>query len=135
MEELLKGTDEEMTDVIFDYYNQENELIIDEILFKLRNLSQDELLEIENICEVLGYGKDYNAFDDKIVPKGYRLLAKNFKLTRREIENIIDTFSDFNNIMEASVEELAEVKGIQKFKSKSIKNGLNRLKITVLLER
>ncbi len=40
-----------------------------------------------------------------------------------------------NNIMEASVEELAEVKGIQKFKSKSIKNGLNRLKITVLLER
>ena len=135
MEELLKDTDEEMSDLIFDYYNEDNELVLDEVLYRLRNLSQEELLEIENICEILGYGKDYNAFDDKIIPKGYRLLAKNFKLTRRDIENIVDTFSDFNNIMEASVEELAEVKGIQKFKSKSIKNGLNRLKITVLLER
>jgi diadenylate cyclase len=135
MDELLKGTEEEMIDLIFDYYNDRTELMLDEILYKLRQLTQEELLEIENICEILGYGKDYNAFDDKIIPKGYRLLAKNFKLTRRDIENIIDTFSDFNNIMEASVEELAEVKGIQKFKSKSIKNGLNRLKITVLLER
>ncbi len=135
LEELLMGAGEEAEDLIRDYYNEKKGLKLEEIIKSFGELYQEELLELENITGLLGYEKNYTALDNKIAPKGYRILGKILKLTKRDVEKLIDTFVEFNNILEASIEELAEVKGISKFKARSIKNGLNRLKITTLLEK
>ncbi|MGM0509159.1 MAG: DNA integrity scanning diadenylate cyclase DisA [Fusobacteriota bacterium] len=135
LEEILIGTEEEMKNLVRDYYNDKKDKKVSDILKEISELSQEELLEYRNISYILGYSKDYDALDNNIIPKGYRLLGKILKLTSQNVENIITEFGRINEILEADIEDLAEIKGITRFKARSIKNGLSRLKITTVLEK
>ena len=135
LDEILIGAQDEMKDLIRDYQNDKKKEDISDIFEKITLLTQEELLEIENIAYHLGYSKDYKSLDNNVIPKGYRLLRKVFKLTSKNIENIVEKFGQLNNVLDADVEELTEIKGISKFKAKSIKNGLSRLKVMTLLEK
>ena len=42
------------------------------------------LLEIENVVVALGYSKSSSVFDNKIAAKGYRVLEKISKLTKKD---------------------------------------------------
>lgn len=136
LEELLQGLKEERVNFIKDYYNHEKEeLDIEKINSQLIGYSDEELLEPEKLSYVLGHGRSYSSLDDKVSPKGYRLLGKISRLNKKDIEKIINEYEDLASIQEASIEELYEIRGISKFKARSIKNGLKRLKFTQELER
>ena len=136
LEELLKGVEEEMQNFIKDYYNPEKgELDFKTLDEDLSKLSDEELLELENISFILGHSKRATALDNKVTAKGYRVLGKIMRLNKKDIEGIVDRFDDLNAVQEANLEELAELKGISKFKARSIKNGMKRLKFTTELER
>ncbi len=136
VEELLQGLKDEKINFIKDYYNSEKgELDITQINLELDKLSDEELLEHERLSFILGYGKTYSTLDNKVSPKGYRILGKITRLNKRDVEKIISEYTDLVSIQEASVEDLYEIRGISKFKAKSIKNGLKRLKFTLELER
>ncbi|BDU50391.1 DNA integrity scanning diadenylate cyclase DisA [Haliovirga abyssi] len=135
LDELLMGTQEEFESLLKDYYNEESQLSMEDIIAGLNRLNQEEILIIENISYLLGYSKNYKTLDDKIVPKGYRVLGKILKLTKRDILKIVETFIDLTSILNATIDDISEIKGISKFKAKSIQNGLKRLKATILLEK
>jgi len=135
LDEILIGVEEEMKDLIKDYQNDKKKEEVSKIFENITLLTQEELLEVENIAYNLGYSKDYKSLDNNLIPKGYRLLSKVFKLTSKNIENVVEEFGQLNNILEADAEKFAEIKGIGKFKAKSIKNGLSRLKVMTLLEK
>lgn len=135
LEELLIGVYDEMEALVRDYINIKKELEVEAVLQEIHNLNLEDLLEVGNIAFILGHERSYSALDKKIIPRGHRLLGKVLKLTKRDVEKLINEFEEFNNILEATTEDLAEIRGISKFKARSIKNGLNRLKITTLLEK
>lgn len=136
LEELLQGLKEERVNFIKDYYNDEREeLDIQNINGELDKYSDEELLEPEKMSYVMGHGKSYTSLDNKVSPKGYRLLGKISRLNKKDIEKIINEYEDLASILEASMEDLYEIRGISRFKARSIKNGLKRLKFTQELER
>ena len=51
------------------------------------------------------------------------------------IENIVNAFGNFKDIIRASTEELDDVEGIGEIRATYIKNGLIKMKQLVLLDR
>lgn len=136
LEELLQGLKDEKLNFIKDYHNHDKgELDMAAINQELDKLSDEELLEHERLSFILGYGKAYSTLDNKVSSKGYRILGKITRLNKRDVEKIINEYDDLASIQEASSEDLYEIRGISKFKARSIKNGLKRLKFTLELER
>lgn len=132
LEDLAQDIHEEMLEFLSDYKSEDVEY--ESILAQLREFNNTELLEIENFASVLGYKKSYSSLDNKISPKGYRILGKISKLTKKDIEKLVSNYGELSSIQEAPIEELSDTK-LSKLKIKAIKNGLKRLKFTVELEK
>lgn len=137
LQELLLGLKEEKLNFIKDYFNYEADKVLDMNVInkELGELSDIELLELENLSSIFGYGKTSTVLDDRIKPKGYRVLGKISKLNKKDVDKMISIYGDLATIQEATAEELNEIKGISKFKIRAMKNGLKRLKTTVELEK
>ena len=67
--------------------------------------------------------------------RGYRLLSKIHKLPEGIIENLIEHFGSFQDILAASIEELDEVDGIGEIRATYIRNGLIKMKKLAVLDR
>lgn len=136
LNDLIQDIESEKEDFLRDYWNYSNAPFdLDEITDRLSKLTDDELKELEKLSAVLDYGKTYSALGNRVTPKGYRILDKITKLTKRDIDKIVNNYGNLSKIQEASTEELLEIKGISKFKIKAIQTGLKRLKVTVELEK
>ncbi len=133
MEELTAniGRDEERT--IMDYEKWNGERSVEEILERLRNLKEADLLHQEVFARELGY--DPVKEQDILLPtKGYRLLTRIPRLPFGVIQNMVNYFGNFNAIQMASVEELDDVEGIGETRAKSIKDGLKRMRDQIYSE-
>lgn len=137
LEELVSNVKEEGLLVIKDYKSEAEEEIDDlaAIFEKISSCSSDELLSLSTISKYLGYGGNMNALDLSISPRGYRLLRKIPRLPMRVIENLVDAFDGFQEILNASIEELNDVDGVGEVRAQAIKEGLKRLRDQVLLDR
>lgn len=111
------------------------EMIAQEILNELIDWSSGDLLSLSTISKALGYGSGLNTLDLAITPRGYRLLRKIPRLPMPVIENLVQTFFDFQNIFKASIDELDAVDGIGEVRAKAIKEGLRHLYNRVGLDR
>ena len=69
--------------------------------------------------------------DLQVQSKGYRMLNKVHRLPASIIENLINYFGNFQDILQASIEELDEVEGIGEIRASYIKNGLIKLRIVL----
>lgn len=129
MQELLFNLKEEKANFIKDYYDSDkHELDINHINHELDNLTDIELLELERFSPILGYGKTQSCLENRVNPKGYRILSKISKLNKRDIDKLITIYEDLPALHSATEEELGEIKGMSKFKIKALKSGLKRLK-------
>ena len=133
--ELTVNVEEESTLLIRDYRQSGDHRSLSEIRTQLAACSVDDLLDPINICRILGHGNSLNALDQSIKPGGYRLLSKIQRLPESVIGNLAASFTDFQSILEASVEQLDEVEGIGEVRARAIKNGLERLRDQGLLMR
>ncbi|MGL4910350.1 MAG: DNA integrity scanning diadenylate cyclase DisA [Cetobacterium sp.] len=136
LNDLIQDIESEKEDFLRDYWNYSNAPFdFNEITDRLSKINDDDLKELEKLSAVLDYGKTYSALGNRVSPKGYRILDKITKLTKRDIDKIINNYGSLSKVQEASTEELLEIKGISKFKIKAIQTGLKRLKVTVELEK
>ncbi len=135
-EDLLQGTEEEEFEFLSDYYLKGDEdADIKELKSEIAQLNDTEMLDLVKISGILGFGKSSSKLDNRINPKGYRILSKFGKLNSKDIEALIEKFEDLTHIQEASTEEITETKGVSKFKANAIKRGFERLKFTAELDR
>lgn len=111
------------------------EMIAQEIMSELIDLSSDDLLNLSTISKALGHGSSMTTLDLSIAPKGYRLLRKIPRLPMPVIENLVQVFGDFRNILRASINELDDVEGIGEVRARAIHNGLRHLRDRVGLDR
>ncbi|MEI6856525.1 DNA integrity scanning diadenylate cyclase DisA [Psychrilyobacter sp.] len=136
LEELFKGVLKEEENFIRDYINLgEDEFGSAQVKERLLGLGDLELLETENIAGALGYGRSAATFDMELDTKGYRILNKITRITRKDTEKIISKYAILSKILELTEEELVEMRGISMFKARSIKNGIKRLKMTAEWEK
>ncbi|EQG99937.1 disA bacterial checkpoint controller linker region family protein [Clostridioides difficile DA00193] len=120
--------------LIFKDYNKEN-TEIKELMKKVKNLNPEELIELVNMAKLLGYSGFSESMDMPIKTRGYRILSKIHRLPTAIIENLVNYFENFQQILDASIEELDEVEGIGEIRATYIKNGLIKMKQLVLLDR
>jgi len=130
--ELLLGVADEEREFLNDYMIEKR--TYEEVYGVLKALSDAELLKEENFANALGYGKSYTLLDREIKAKGFRVLGKITKLSGKDIEKLTTEYETLSDIQEASDEELLDIK-MSKFKIKALKNGLQRLKSVIELER
>lgn len=126
LDELLANVEDDELLVIEDYIQDSNETP-EKILERIRQLSYDDLMSLENICRILGYKSGHNVFDTTVHPKGYRLLSMVPRLPISVVKNITEKFSNFQGILNASIEELDDVEGIGEVRARLIKEGLRRI--------
>lgn len=133
LDELLTNVDSDEQLIIEDYLDNTDDSseIIQE---KLRELSYDELMDSVNICRILGYSCGANAFETAIYPRGFRLLSKVPRVPLTVITNMVERFSNFQGILNASIEELDDVEGIGEVRAKLIREGLRRVQEQLFLD-
>ena len=93
------------------------------------------LLDLTNMAKLLGHSGFSENMDMTIKSRGYRILSKIHRLPSAIIENLVNYFDNFQEILNASIEELDDVEGIGEIRATYIKNGLIKMKQLVLLDR
>lgn len=133
LEELM-GTTRIDQRLIFKDYSRQDVDILD---FKKRtkNLSSEELIDLPNMAKLLGYSGFSETLDMAIRPRGYRILNKIHRLPSTIIENLVNYFDSFHEILNANISDLDDVEGIGEIRATYIKNGLIKMKQLVLLDR
>lgn len=129
---LNQDIEEDELNLIRDYIPDNMEY--KDVKEQISLLDDEELLGIENFSSALGYGKTYSTLDKEVSPKGYRILGRIGKLTKKDVDKLVNEYNGISKLQDAPDEELSEMK-ISKAKIKAIKNGLKRLKLTVELEK
>lgn len=133
LEELMGTTKNDQELIFRDYGN--DEVDIKEFKKKIKDLSSEELIDLVNIAKILGYSGFSENMDMPIRTRGYRVLNKIHRLPATIIENLVNYFENFQEILGASIEELDDVEGIGEIRATYIKNGLIKMRQLVLLDR
>jgi len=135
LDELVTDVEPEGLLIIQDYCTILNEKTPEEILQTIRNWSAEDLLDLSLISRALGFMGNVGALDQPVSPRGYRILDKVPRLPWPVIENLVQTFGALQEILQASIEELDEVEGIGEVRARAIKEGLNRFRDQIMLDR
>ena len=97
--ELIWDIDDEEESFLKDYLDAGTKP--ESVRRYLHTLSDSELLDIENIVVALGYTKSSSVFDNKVAARGYRVLEKISKLTkkrhRKKLQVLIKISLKFKN--------------------------------------
>ncbi|MDA8212882.1 MAG: DNA integrity scanning diadenylate cyclase DisA [Clostridia bacterium] len=135
LDELVTDVEPEGLLIIQDYCTILHEKTPEEILQTIRNWSAEDLLDLSLISRALGFMGNVGALDQPVSPRGYRILDKVPRLPWPVIENLVQTFGTLQEILQATIEELDEVEGIGEVRARAIKEGLNRFRDQIMLDR
>lgn len=134
LEELVSSIEEDSRLVVEDYMVKQRKTKPDDVLRKIRLLSYDELMELTNICKILGYPDGGASLDLSVSPKGYRIMRKLPRVPMNVIRNTVAVFSDLQGILKATIEDLDDVDGIGEVRARIIKDGLRRVKDQLFID-
>ena len=135
LEELMVDIEDEGYLVIRDYLTSDREETAEQVWQSLSSWESEDLLDQALTARALGYGSNMNNPDYPVVPRGYRVVSRIPRLPMPVIENLVNTFKELPNILQASIDELDDVEGIGEVRAKAIREGLRRMREQVLLDR
>ena len=133
VDELMGTTKVDQNQILKDY--KRNDMTLAEFKKKIISLSSEELLDLANIAKMIGYTGFTESMDMPVRPRGYRILNKIHRLPSTIIENLVNYFEDFQDILDATTEDLDDVEGIGEIRAKYIKNGLIKMQELSLIDR
>ena len=126
VEELMTNVVNGSLNIIGDYIHPDIIAEPVEIKDKINSLSEKKLLELSNIAKILGYKVEGSLREFDMHPRGLRIITEVRRLPQPVIISLIDKFGNLKNILNASVEELAEVAGMGKNKARSLYDRLKK---------
>lgn len=126
---------EEAQLVVKDYYREKGGVKYEQALERMAEITEQELLELSNISNALGYGWNLKSIDTYLSPRGYRILTQTRRLTPQIIENLVQKFGSLQQIMRAPKEELCTVDGIGEVLAERIRLSLNSLRNQLAMDR
>ena len=132
LNELIRYIERDGILLIRDYCGENTDHNI--IYKEIQKLNSEELVDLEIIAKVLGFG-GVSLVDTLISPKGYRILFKIPRIPTNVIENLIKHFNKLKYVIAASKEELDQVEGIGEARATAIRSGLKRIKEQIHLKK
>ncbi|GIU84794.1 MAG: DNA integrity scanning protein DisA [Acidimicrobiales bacterium] len=135
LDELMGNVDQDYELIVRDYFHEESDWHAEQVLNALAALDGDQLLDLENVADTLHLPGGSVDLDRAMEPRGYRLLSRIPRLPGPVIEAIVERFSTLSKIMRATIEELEEVEGVGEVRAKTIKQGLQQLAQTSIMNR
>ncbi|MCL5734916.1 MAG: DNA integrity scanning diadenylate cyclase DisA [Actinobacteria bacterium] len=135
LEELMVDVREDREAVLADYLPELTPEKLTQARLNLGSLRSEELLSLSRLSQILGYEPDTNTFEKHVSPRGYRMLRKIPRLSRLTIEALLARYGRLQEIIDAPMEDLADVEGMDFAKAKDVKESLSRLRELNLLER
>ncbi|WP_404330682.1 DNA integrity scanning diadenylate cyclase DisA [Mesobacillus maritimus] len=133
MQELLTDLEIEARLMIKDYISDEK-MDSDDVVARFQELSRAGVIEDTVLLKMLGY-QGYVHLEETISPRGYRVLNKIPRLPPIIIDNLVQRFKHFRNILSATVAELDDVEGIGEVRAKKIKEGFKRILEQLISDR
>jgi diadenylate cyclase len=130
LDELTGDVADDATLVLEDYMTDPDELAM--ALAELGEFTDDQLLDLKTVSQVLGGSQDP---DNGLQSRGRRLLARVPRLNDEAARKVVERFVTLQGLLRASVDELAEIDGIDGAQARSIKDGLSRMTETSILDR
>ncbi len=106
-----------------------------EVLATFGRLRSDDLSDLPALARAMGFDGEGEALDTVLAPAGYRLLAKVRDLSPSVVDRVVERFGALKVILAAGLEDLEEVEGVGSGRARQIREGLNRLAESSLLER
>ena len=135
LEDMLVGVREDRADILADYLPDTHPVSGDSsVAPPIGQVRSVDLLSLTFVAESLGFGKDI-ALDKHVRPRGFRLLRRIPRLNDWVTDAVVSHFGDLNHLIESPLDELAAVPGVGFPRAREIKDGLNRIYETTLLER
>lgn len=125
LKELIKNVEEEAIYLMKDYCG--HDICSSNIYKSLAKLTEEELLDLNNISKILGYS-NCSLTETIVYPKGYRILNKIYRLPSTVIENLVNQFKELRFIISATVAELDSVEGIGEIRAKYISDWFEKFK-------
>ncbi len=121
--------------VIKDYYKVRAGVDFDVARQRVKDISQQDLLNLGNISQALGYGPNLRSVDTYLPSRGYRLLTQTHRIPPQIIENLITRFGSLQAILRAPKEDLVEAEGVGEVLAERIRVSLNLLRSQLTLDR
>lgn len=135
MGELMSGVEREKRNVIRDYRVEQRGKSVEAVELSLARLSDEELLNLTNVAQALGFSGAHDELDRPLSSRGYRILERIPRLPASVVEKLVKNFKSVQNIMQASEKMLDEVEGVGKARAQAIREGLRRIAESSLVER
>ncbi len=133
LDELMANVAEESIVLIRDYViNKKDSIGVKENLLELSN---DEILDLLTIAKHLGYRGAVNILDQKMNPRGFRILRRIPRLPYSVINKIVKRFGDLQTILNANHRELDTVDGVGRARAEIIQDNLRKFKESTLMDR
>jgi len=134
LDELISNVEEEAVLIIKDYSRLGPDKSAPEILAGLLRSFEEDVSDTLAIAKSLGFGGSSSILEQHVSPRGYRILQKIPRIPTQIIDNLVETFGSFPDMIHATIEELDDVEGIGEVRARSIKNGLKRMQEQLILE-
>ena len=134
LEEAMGGVEDDRRLVAKDYFVDEPDWGLVDVMVKLADLDTESLLDLREVASLLHLPADVS-LDAPIQPRGFRLLHKIPRIPEVVADHVVERFSNLQKIMRAGVSDLVEVEGVGEARGRAIKEGLSRLAETSILER
>jgi diadenylate cyclase len=135
LEEVMGNVETDYLLVVRDYFHEEAEWHLEEVMGALSSLDSDELLDPQAVAETLHLPEGVADLDKTLEPRGYRLLSRIPRLPDQVVDAIVARFGSLQKIMRATIDDLEEVEGVGETRARAIKEGLARLAESSILDR
>jgi diadenylate cyclase len=124
LDEAFQGVPEQYDALLRDYV--EEGVDFRQVRKELRSFSSEQLADLVEITQLLGYGSVGQTEDFFVKPRGYRQLVRVPRLPRKVAENLVQEFGSLEGLLEATEEELDEVEGVGQARARAIHRRLER---------
>jgi len=125
-DELMYNFESNYEKIIKDYISDTLQADSFKLKEKILSTDYDEIMSLEDISELLGYGREGNLIETSIQPRGYRIISEVMRLPATLVANIVSKFNNLRSIMDASSDELATVQGLGKIRAKSFSERIKK---------
>jgi len=132
LHELVENVERDGILMLRDYIQEGSDY--SEIYRHLQTITLEELLKLDNVARIMGYG-NISLVDTLVSPRGFRMLSRIPRIPASVIENIVKNFRQLKRVTVATYEELDNVEGIGEARAKAIKNGLKRLREQITIDK
>jgi diadenylate cyclase len=131
--ELIGGVEHDRRNIVRDYRGEDRDRPLDEVLDDLAGLSTEDLIDPAEVVHAIRI--PVAALDAAVSPRGYRMLSRIPRLPDSVVQRIVAEFGNLQKINRATIDDLDNVEGVGAMRAAAIKDGLNRLAESTILDR